>query len=424
MEAMWNMSNRDVDLFLLNNEILSDVKFVFPNCRNEEIFGHTFFLSKKSPTFYTMFHGSLKEGSTVKIVDSSRISFLELVKFIYTEMVDLTPENVLEVMYLANKYLIKKLSEQCEKFVKNNISIENSLAILKESIYFKCELIEKECVDFIGKNTAQIMNHPNFLKTGKKTVKYLLALTMMNCDEITVFNLVIQWAQAFCNKNNKELSSVRDIFRLIRFPVMSGTDFGNCVKYSNLFTSDEIGEIFLYISTSSGNTNTETNCGKKCLDFETRKRTQVNQYSDEIVDICKHQVPGSRRNMGRCNNLFGNNGGYIQLTFLQNCILNKFALVEHCGKEGVLVVTIVTHPNNTTLFKGLVPIKKRICHFDEEIISFEKDKVYKIDFFVEGNNYSTELATTTYYSTTKKAIFSIAKSLNNIIKEMYFRVEQ
>lgn len=97
---------------MINNEILSDVKFVFPNCEDKELYSHTYVLSKKSPIFYTMFHGSLKEGSIVKIEDCSRSSFLQLLRYIYVESVaGFTAENVFEIEYLAKKYLIKNLKD-------------------------------------------------------------------------------------------------------------------------------------------------------------------------------------------------------------------------------------------------------------------------------------------------------------------------
>lgn len=344
MEALWTMSNRDADSFLLNNKILSDVKFVFPNCQHEEIFAHTFLLSKKSPVFFTMFHGSLKEGSTVKIVDSLRLSFLELLKFIYTEMVDLTLENVLEVMYLANKYLIKKLPEKCAEFIENNISIENTLSILKGSIYFKCELIEEKCVDFIKKNTDKVMGDRNFLQTDEETVRYLLTLNKMNCIEITVFNLVIKWAEAYCARKNNDLSSLRDLFRLIRFPVMSATDFTDCIKYSKLFKPNEIGIILSHISTTrSESTNTESKLAvNKCLDFETKKRILIYQYSNDVVDIYGQKKVDMYSNVIGCYHKTKHLNpicGYIQLHFLQNCILSKFAMIV-CFYEGKLENTV------------------------------------------------------------------------------------
>lgn len=55
MEDLWNKSNSEADSFMINNEILSDVKFVFPNCEDKELYSHTYVLSKKSPIFYTCF---------------------------------------------------------------------------------------------------------------------------------------------------------------------------------------------------------------------------------------------------------------------------------------------------------------------------------------------------------------------------------
>lgn len=372
MEVLWDKTNREADSFLLNNEILSDVKFVFPNCENKEIYGHTFLLSKKSSVFYNMFNGSIKELDTVEIVDSSDKSFLELLKYIYTEIVDLTGANVLELQYLANKYFIKNLQEKCVKFIEEN--------------------------------TDKVLSRQN---TDIEMVKHILTLDKVNCNEIRIFNLILIWAESFCSKNDEELSSLRELFRLIRFPTMKAVEFGECIKeYSDLFTTEEIGEIFLYISTTNFS---------KCLDLKTEKRTLTN--ITESIEIESQYNTNMRWIDTQLKD-----PGFIVVKPLKNCFLSGFSLYKGGGRLK-LYITIVDETNNQNVYYSYCNTSFGF-NFKEEIY-FEKDTTYKIQFVNDTADtyYAFTPLYKTYDSSNVKNLLTITSSYHNIIQRIYLKVQ-
>ena len=65
---------------------------------------HKFVLAISSPVFYAMFYGELAETKDdVAICDCEYESLLELFRFIYSDEANLTPDNVMQLMYLAKK---------------------------------------------------------------------------------------------------------------------------------------------------------------------------------------------------------------------------------------------------------------------------------------------------------------------------------
>ena len=97
--------------FIFNNELLSDVKFVVPVSQNESesrqkcIPAHKFILAISSPVFYAMFYGEMAETSgTIQLPDCDYESLLELFRFLYSDEVNLSGGNVMQVLYLAKKY--------------------------------------------------------------------------------------------------------------------------------------------------------------------------------------------------------------------------------------------------------------------------------------------------------------------------------
>ena len=99
--------------FTFNNELLSDVKFVVPASRNENesqksrkcmIPAHKFVLAISSPVFYAMFYGEMTEtADTIQLPDCDCESLLELFRFVYSDEVNLSVSNVMQVLYLAKK---------------------------------------------------------------------------------------------------------------------------------------------------------------------------------------------------------------------------------------------------------------------------------------------------------------------------------
>ena len=93
--------------FIFNNELLSDVKFVFSASHNESesqksrkcmIPAHKFVLAISSPVFYAMFYGEMAEtADTIQLPDCHYESLLELFRFLYNDEVNLSGSNVMQV---------------------------------------------------------------------------------------------------------------------------------------------------------------------------------------------------------------------------------------------------------------------------------------------------------------------------------------
>ena len=96
---------------IFNHEIFSDIRFVIRDSQggseSNTIPAHMFVLAISSPVFYAMFYGELAETEdSVEISDCEYESLLELFRFIYSDEANLTPDNVLQLMYLSKKYIL------------------------------------------------------------------------------------------------------------------------------------------------------------------------------------------------------------------------------------------------------------------------------------------------------------------------------
>ena len=126
--------------FIFNNELLSDVKFVVPASHNENesrksrkcmIPAHKFVLAISSPVFYDMFYGEMAEAAdTVQLPDCDYESLLELFRFQYSDEVNLSGSNVMQVLYLAKKYLVPSLADKCTAYLQEHLGASNVFSVL------------------------------------------------------------------------------------------------------------------------------------------------------------------------------------------------------------------------------------------------------------------------------------------------------
>ena len=129
---------RERTKFMLNNDLFSDVKFVVRKSNSNDeseskqvIPAHTFVLSISSPVFEAMFYGELAETSgSIELPDCEYNSLLQLFRFMYSDEVNLSGSNVMEVFYLAKKYMVPSLVDKCSEYVQSNLHPSNVLSIL------------------------------------------------------------------------------------------------------------------------------------------------------------------------------------------------------------------------------------------------------------------------------------------------------
>ena len=101
---------------------------------SKNIPAHKFVLAISSPVFYAMFYGELAQTKdSVEISDCEYENLLELLHFIYSDEVNLTPDNVMQLMYLAKKYMLPSLPDKCSAYLQENLCLSNVFTVLPDA---------------------------------------------------------------------------------------------------------------------------------------------------------------------------------------------------------------------------------------------------------------------------------------------------
>ena len=242
--------------FIFNNELLSDVKFVVPVSTGESeskkvIPAHKFVLAISSPVFYAMFYGQMAETTdSIELPDCEYESLLEMFRYLYSDKVNLSGSNVMQVLYLANKYIVPSLAEKCRQFLQINLKTSNVFCILPHAQKFEEKDLEDRCWEVIEKQTDEAVTSDEFVTVERSLVKAVVERQGLNVKEVELFKAVDRWATEQCKKQvvtpdgeSKRRILGEEIVKAIRFPLMSQHEFASVVIDSHILTLEEVGDL-------------------------------------------------------------------------------------------------------------------------------------------------------------------------------------
>ena len=138
-----------------------------------------------------MLEGPMKESaaSTITIHDASYAGFMGLLEYLYTESVGiLSGERVdskaaLELLCLADQYLIPDLKAQCEVAILACVQADNVCQLLELADIRRTPLLRKECMEYIFNNFAAVIIQDAFLELSKHILKEIFSdLAQRGCS--------------------------------------------------------------------------------------------------------------------------------------------------------------------------------------------------------------------------------------------------
>ncbi|XP_075225362.1 BTB/POZ domain-containing protein 2-like [Lycorma delicatula] len=240
--------------FMFNNEILCDVHFVVGrDLTQQRIPAHKFVLSVGSAVFDAMFNGTLAtQADEIELPDVEPAAFLALLKFLYSDEVQIGPETVMTTLYTAKKYAVPALERHCVEFLKSNLGPDNAFMLLTQARLFDEPQLAALCLDTIDKNTSEALSADGFTDVDLETLSAVLERDTLRIREAKLFQAVVRWSEAECNRQEKSLTPenkriiLGSTLNLIRFPLMSVEEFASGPAQSGILTDQEVVSLFLY----------------------------------------------------------------------------------------------------------------------------------------------------------------------------------
>ncbi|XP_060815883.1 uncharacterized protein LOC132907131 [Bombus pascuorum] len=123
--------------------------------------------------FRTMFQEHWVENSQ-SIIEHEQFSYdvyKTFLKYLYTNEVDLSQENALELLDLANVYSENQLKRHCIQMINRKITVTNVAYLYSISIQYSAKELEEYCFKFALNHMTAVVQTEDFAKLDESTMK-------------------------------------------------------------------------------------------------------------------------------------------------------------------------------------------------------------------------------------------------------------
>lgn len=174
-----------------------------------------------------------------------------LFRYLYTDDVDLTQENVMPLLYLARKYLIQTLTDKCQQLITaaNLEEAENAVEIFHQAFLFDMDDLMDDSMKIINQSTRQCLESTAFRSLPRECVRRIIADDHHQVEEETIYRNVMRWCEEECQRkglseSDEEFRNILgDILYEIRFPNMDARFFKSSIDKRSILTVEEKQEV-------------------------------------------------------------------------------------------------------------------------------------------------------------------------------------
>uniref|UniRef100_A0A663MAZ8 RCC1 and BTB domain containing protein 1 n=1 Tax=Athene cunicularia TaxID=194338 RepID=A0A663MAZ8_ATHCN len=181
--VMWRLLSVEHEDFLTVAESLkkefdspetSDLKF---RVDGKYIHVHKAVLKIRCEHFRTMFQSYWNEDmkEVIEIDQFSYPVYRAFLEYLYTDSVDLPPEDAIGLLDLATSYCENRLKKLCQHIIKRGITVENAFSLLSAAVRYDAEDLEEFCFKFCVNHLTEVTQTTAFWQMDGPLLKEFIA---------------------------------------------------------------------------------------------------------------------------------------------------------------------------------------------------------------------------------------------------------
>ena len=224
-----NVLSHTVLSSLQNDPTTHDV--TFKTADGGSLGAHRAIIAASSPVFHAMLYGKTKESKESEIYLSSiNTDTLKMIfTFIYTGVVQINSNECLGLLQAAHYFNIATLENKCGEILVSTLDVNcNFSSIITFAIEHQLDLLFKQCLVFMEINADKVILSLEFNTLPLRMILAFLKSSNLEVREIDLFLAVAKWLEH--QENDISADDKKQIFQLIRYPLISLTDLLEKVK--------------------------------------------------------------------------------------------------------------------------------------------------------------------------------------------------
>ncbi|ESO96017.1 hypothetical protein LOTGIDRAFT_214601 [Lottia gigantea] len=156
-----------------NDPITGDLKFII---ESKEVYVHKCILKIRCDHFRSMFQSCWDEDGkeSIEITQYSYVVYKAFLQYLYTDNVDLRPEDAIGLLDLANAYCEPALKKMCELIIKQGITVDNVAMLYAAAIKFEAKSLEEFCFRFAMNHLTEVTQSEAFNNLDEYVLKELI----------------------------------------------------------------------------------------------------------------------------------------------------------------------------------------------------------------------------------------------------------
>ena len=200
---------------------------------------HRVVLASCSLYFQAMFTGDMEESraTTVTLHDISPLALRVLLDYCYTASINITQENVQEVLPAADILQLTWVRQICCEFMQHQLDTSNCLGIRAFADTYSCPELHKAAGSFAQQHYLEVLEGVEFLDLGPMELANLLKSEDLNVQsEEQVFESVMKWVGHDVEGRKEHLATV---LQYVRLPLLDRSYLVSRVGMEPLIRSSE-----------------------------------------------------------------------------------------------------------------------------------------------------------------------------------------
>ncbi|KAJ3607177.1 hypothetical protein NHX12_026690 [Muraenolepis orangiensis] len=373
---------RERNALMFNSEHMADVLFIvgLPG-ESQRVPAHKYVLAVGSSVFGAMFYGDLAEGELeIHIPDVEPAAFLIMLKYMYSDEIELEADTVLATLYAAKKYIVPALAKACVTFLETSLEAKNACVLLSQSRLFEEPELTRRCWEVIDAQAELALRSEGFREIDRPTLEIILRRETLNAREALVFEATLDWAAAECGRRGLAATAqnrravLGQALYSVRVPAMTLEEFADGPAQSDVLTLEETHDVFLWFTAAK----------KPQLEFPLGRRAGLSPQRCHRFQSSAYRS-NQWRYRGRCDS--------IQFAVDKRIFVAGLGLYGSSGGKAEYSVKIELKRQGTTLAQNLTKFlsdgsSSTFSVWFEHPVQVEQDTFYTVSAVLDGNELS------------------------------------